>query len=107
MTIDPAAHAFDRLAIQDVLSIYCRGIDRLDQALIAQAYWPEASEDHGIFRGQAKDFAPWIVAFLDKTYRSTAHRLGQSYAVVSGERASAETYFSSLHHLRSGNGVDV
>jgi hypothetical protein len=104
MTTDPAASVHDRVAIQDVLSIYCRGIDRLDESLIAAAYWPDASEDHGIFKGRAKDFAPWIVKFLDQTYRATAHRLGQSYVVVCGVRASAETYFSSQHHLRSADG---
>jgi hypothetical protein len=103
--MDLAASVHDRMAIQDVLSIYCRGIDRLDEALIAAAYWPDASEDHGIFKGRAKEFAPWIVKFLEQTYRSTAHRLGQSYAVVSGQRASAETYFSSLHHLRGEQGA--
>lgn len=90
----------DRIAIQDVLNTYCRGIDRLDETLIAAAYWPDAKEDHGIFKGTGKDFAPWIVRFLDETYQATAHRLGQSYVEVTGERASAETYFSSVHHRR-------
>lgn len=106
MTIDQGANEHDRAAIQYALSAYCRGIDRLDEALIASAYWPDAREDHGIFKGSAKEFAPWIVKFLDQTYRSTVHRLGQSYVQVDGQRASAETYFSSLHHLRgeaSGN----
>jgi hypothetical protein len=106
MTNNQAASVHDRVAIEDVLSVYCRGIDRLDEALVAAAYWPDAREDHGIFKGSAKEFAPWIVKFLDDTYRSTVHRLGQSYLQVAGQRATAETYFSSLHHLRieeSGN----
>lgn len=98
------SNAHDRIAIQDVLAKYCRGIDRLDQGLIAQAYWPEARENHGIFVGRADEFAPWIVRFLGATYRATAHRLGQSYVELAGEAARAETYFSSLHQLRSGDG---
>jgi hypothetical protein len=80
-----------RIAIQDALSIYCRGIDRLDERLIAAAYWPDAEEDHGIFKGTARDFAQ--------------HILGQSYVEVSGDRAGGETYVSSLHRCRKGNGT--
>jgi SnoaL-like domain len=95
----------DRFAIQDVLAVYCRGIDRLDERLIAQAYWPDADEDHGIFKGKATDFAPWIVRFLAETYHVTSHRLGQSYVrPIAGDAACAETYFSSLHRLRLGDG---
>jgi hypothetical protein len=94
-----------RIAIQDALSIYCRGIDRLDERLIAAAYWPDAEEDHGIFKGTARDFAPWIAKFLDETYFATQHILGQSYVEVSGDRAGGETYVSSLHRCRKGNGT--
>jgi hypothetical protein len=31
-----------RLEIRDVLSRYCRGIDRRDKALLSSAYWPDA-----------------------------------------------------------------
>jgi hypothetical protein len=106
MPNDRAESVHDRVAIQDALNVYCRGIDRLDEALIAEAYWPDAKEDHGIFKGSAKDFAPWIVGYLDEKYRSTAHRLAQSYAQVDREHARAETYFSALHHLRAEDGAN-
>lgn len=94
-----------RIAIQDSLNRYCRGIDRLDETLIASAYWPDASEDHGIFKGTAREFAPWIVQFLDDTFLSTAHHLGQSSVVLRGDRAAAETYFSSIHRRRAPDGT--
>src|SRR5260370_28043683 len=93
-----------RLAIQHALSLYCRGIDRLDAQLIAAAYWPDAAEDHGSFKGIARDFAPWIVKFLDENYVATQHILGQSCIEVRGEHAGGETYVSSLHHCRKGGG---
>jgi len=93
-----------RIAILDALSLYCRGIDRLDERLLAAAYWPDAAEDHGIFKGSARDFAPWIVRFLHENYVATQHVLGQSYIEVRGDRAGGETYVSSLHHCRKGNG---
>jgi hypothetical protein len=106
MAVDLAASVHDRVAIQDVLNGYCRGIDRMDEALIAAAYWPDAKEDHGIFKGRAKEFAPWIIKFLEQTYRSTAHRLAQSFVQAFGDSARAETYFSALHHLRSDEGAN-
>lgn len=36
-----------RLEIRDVLSRYCRGIDRRDKALLAAAYWPDAVDRRG------------------------------------------------------------
>jgi hypothetical protein len=106
MASDLAARAYDRVAIGDVLSRYCRGIDRLDESLIAAAYWPDAREDHGAFKGRAKEFAPWIIDFLERTYLSTAHRLAQSYVQARADDACAETYFSALHHLRSDGGAN-
>jgi hypothetical protein len=106
MAIDPLASVHDRLAIQDVLNGYCRGIDRMDEALIAAAYWPDANEDHGIFKGRAKEFVPWIVKYLEQTYRATAHRLAQSSVQLFGDSARAETYFCAFHHLRSDDGAN-
>jgi hypothetical protein len=106
MTVDCNASVLDRVAIQDALNCYCRGIDRMDEALIASAYWPDAKEDHGVFKGRAKEFAPWIVKYLEEHYLITAHRLAQSYVQVFGESARAETYFLALHRLRSDEGAN-
>ncbi|MDB5714534.1 MAG: hypothetical protein JWO15_1931 [Sphingomonadales bacterium] len=90
----------DRLAIQSVLSSYCRGIDRLDGAKIADAYWPDAIDDHGVFVGTATDFVPFILRYMADAYSTTSHSLGQSYMEFSGDEAVAETYFASQHRLR-------
>lgn len=94
----------DRAAIQPALSTYCRGIDRLDGLAIADAYWPDAIDDHGIFHGTATDFVPFILDFLAEHYDGTSHRLGQSYIEFSGGDAIVETYFSSQHRLRAQAG---
>jgi len=98
--MDFDAQLADRLAIQSVLSSYCRGIDRLEGARIADAYWPDAIDDHGIFVGTATDFVPFILRYMADAYAGTAHRLGQSYIEFSGDEAVAETYFASQHRLR-------
>ncbi|MBB4631971.1 nuclear transport factor 2 family protein [Sphingosinicella soli] len=98
--MDFDAELADRLAIQSVLSSYCRGIDRLEGDRIADAYWPDAIDDHGIFAGTATDFVPFILRYMADAYSRTAHRLGQSYIEFSGDEAVAETYFASQHRLR-------
>ena len=41
---DPARIA-DTLAVQEVLSMHSRGLDRLDQAALQACYWPGAEVD--------------------------------------------------------------
>lgn len=95
------AELIDRLAIQDVLAVYCRGIDRLEPAKVAEAYWPDAIDDHGIFHGVATEFVPFIMHYMPEHYSGTQHCLGQSYVELDGDTAHAETYFKSQHRLRS------
>jgi len=39
----------DHDAIRQVAARYARGVDRLDGDLMKSAYWPEATDDHGVF----------------------------------------------------------
>ena len=50
---DPAA---DLEAIRDVAKRYSRGVDRLDPETMKSAYWPDATDDHGAFVGNAWQF---------------------------------------------------
>jgi hypothetical protein len=95
----------DRLAIVDVLSGYCRGIDRLDAGIIAASYWPDAIDDHSVFSGPATEFVPFIIKYLTDAYSMTVHRLGQSTIELGtgGGNVVAETYFDSMHRLRDSD----
>src|SRR3546814_2627846 len=68
-----------------VMALYCRGIDRKDPHMIASAYWPDAIDHHGVFDGNAHEFAGWIVPFLREKYTSTQHILGQCLINVRSE----------------------
>ena len=54
------AYSVEQLAaleeIKDLAKFYCRGVDRLDAAVMKRAYWPDAYEDHGPFKGNAMDY---------------------------------------------------
>jgi len=82
----------ERDAIRQVIEGYSRGVDRGDEANMRQAYWDDAHDDHGLFKGNAQDFVTWSLARA-KSRSGKQHFLGQSLIAVDGHRASAETYF--------------
>ena len=58
--------------IREVARRYCRGVDRLDADLMKSAYWPDATDDHGTFVGNAHEFSDYcMVGHL--RWRSTSH----------------------------------
>jgi hypothetical protein len=90
--------ALDCIEIQQVLARYCRGIDRLDKALLESVYWEDGYDDHVLFAGKPNEFIDWVLEYLSHD-KSTAHLLGQSLIEVTGNSANVETYFLA-HHVR-------
>jgi len=62
----------DIQCIRDAAHRYCRGVDRLDEAQMKSAYWPEATDNHGIFVGNAMEFSELCMTSHLK-WRSTNH----------------------------------
>lgn len=59
-------------ACKDAALRYCHGVDRLDPDVMRSAYWPDATDDHGNFVGNAHEFVDHcMVAHL--RWRSTMH----------------------------------
>jgi hypothetical protein len=83
----------DREAIRTVVARYCRGWDRRDRDLVQSCYWPEATDDHGLYRGPASDFFDASMRAEQHTLHSVIHHhLGQSLIELDRPRATAETY---------------
>ncbi|MCZ6656904.1 MAG: nuclear transport factor 2 family protein [Gammaproteobacteria bacterium] len=79
--------------IRDAAQRYCRGVDRLDAELMKSAYWPEATDDHGVFVGNAMQFVEMcMVAHLP--WRSTSHCILNHTIELdqNGTRARGEIY---------------
>jgi hypothetical protein len=47
----------DRDAIENLLGLYCRAIDRLDLELLESVYHPDAVDDHGMIHASGHEFA--------------------------------------------------
>ncbi|MEX5709830.1 nuclear transport factor 2 family protein [Parafrankia sp. FMc6] len=103
MTIsaDDLSFVLDREQIRDVLARLARGEDRRDADLISGAYWPDATDDHGIFRGTFKEYLAWVVPGAP-SIPVTLHTLGQTLIDVTGDTAVAETHVTSYHRIDFG-----
>lgn len=96
----------DQLAIQQVLNEHSRGLDRVDEALLAGCYWPSATVDYGIFKGAAAEFVPLVIAALGQTYALTRHVLANTLFEFEGDSCRTETLVTA-HHLSQGRNEDV
>lgn len=92
--------AEDHVAILQLMARYARGIDRLDPAMIRDAYWSDAIDDHGAFCGPPDAFVAWVCAVLQQRYAATGHFIGQSLIDVDGDEARVETAFRAWHSPR-------
>lgn len=94
-------YIIDRTQIRDCLERVSRGEDRRSAELISGGYWPDATDDHGIFAGTFKEYLAWVVPG-SPAIPVTLHTLGQSLIDVKGERALVETHVTSYHRINMG-----
>jgi SnoaL-like domain len=92
----------DREAIRDCLYRYCRGIDRLDEEALRSAYWPDAIDSHGAYRGPASGFIDRAVSKL-KTGGRMVHMIGNVLIDWRGDVAAVESYFVAFQESVAGD----
>jgi hypothetical protein len=46
-------------SLYENMALYCRGQDRKDLELAKSTFWPEATDNHGMFNGSAHEFCEW------------------------------------------------
>ncbi len=101
----PLQSLLDREAIRECIFLYCRGIDRADEAALRASYWPDATDRHGPYQGSANDF---IAAALPKLREGgrMIHHVGNLSIELHGKQAAVETYFLAWQRDRSTDGVE-
>ncbi len=102
----PERRAADREAIYAQLVRYCRGVDRRDEALLREVYWPDAYDHHGAYEGDLEGFIAFVNDEVHARFRCTMHKLGNSLIELDGDTAHCETYAIG-HHVRAENGLDI
>ena len=100
ISTDPQRLA-DRVAIQDALHRYARGIDRRNWDFLASAFHPGAQLDQGDFKGTIEEMIEAVKA-RHGAIEQSAHLLSNILIEFDGpDGAVVETYF--LAYLRNAN----
>ncbi len=87
----------DERAITEVLHRYCRGVDRLDEALIASCYHEDGTDQHGAFDGLGSDFARLVVRVLRDHADATMHALSNVEIRLDGDLARCACQVVARH----------
>jgi ketosteroid isomerase-like protein len=82
----------DERDIHDVLTRYCRGVDRCDAELIASCYHSDARDDHGSWVADGREAAGLIIDRIRPGSASAMHFMGNVRIEVEGDEAFAESY---------------
>ena len=85
--------------IKNVVLRYCRGVDRMDRALVGSCYHPDADDHHGDFAGGLDEALDWVWDVL-ATYSSTVHLVANMLVEIDPDapiRARCESYGMALH----------
>lgn len=90
---DPTIQALiDKAEIRDVLSRYCRGLDRMDKEM-AYATWHEGGTAFydGIYEGTGRGFVDWVWQAHAAMERHS-HQITNVLIELHGDRATCESY---------------
>jgi hypothetical protein len=93
-------------ACTELVYTLARGLDRCDKALLLSVFHPDATDDHGGFKGTATEFVDWVTGLLP-TMERTQHLIGNVLIEVSGDRAVGEACFVANHDMTDGAGRPV
>jgi SnoaL-like domain len=98
-TLRALAVCADRAAIENVLGLYCRAIDRLDLELLKSVYHADAIDDHGAMCLNGHEFAERIIATIRDLCVYSMHTVTHSVIDVEGDTAAAESYYLGYHTI--------
>jgi SnoaL-like domain len=90
----------DRQKIYDVLTRYCRALDRCDVELMKSVYWEDGFDDHGVFAGNAQAFAEFIIREIQEWFEVTMHAIMNVHMELDGNKAWTESYLFAYHRVK-------
>lgn len=98
----------DAEGVRQAIYRYARGVDRLDAALIAQAFWPDARVTLGtIYDGEPEGFVGVAMGFMGM-FAATRHDVGNIVLAQNGDSMGYEAYVRTWHwHEVAGTELEV
>ncbi|MGF4041949.1 nuclear transport factor 2 family protein [Paenarthrobacter nitroguajacolicus] len=80
-------------ALNENMIRYCRGMDRKDLDLTKSTYWPESTEDHGMYVGLSHEFCDWAYSLRQGSSHKASHYVTNILIDLNGNQAKRETAF--------------
>ena len=94
----------DRIAIEDALHRYIRGVDRRNWDLVRSAYHADAFDDHGGYKGDIDGFIAHLIrrhAAIEQSMHVVGNRVVE---FIGSDAALVETYFVTYQRLSPAAG---
>ena len=89
-------------AIHDALVTWCRGIDRLDAALVSSVYHPDAVDERPGFTLHGGEAGARTIPRLRDTTTATLHSISNELVTVRGDQADSECHFVARNLYTDG-----
>ncbi|MBB3085565.1 nuclear transport factor 2 family protein [Geodermatophilus sabuli] len=107
--VDAAAIAelMAKQKLYENLALYCRGQDRKDLELVKSTFWPEATDDHGMFVGPAHEFCQWAYENQKTTRHRSHHYITNVLIELDGDLAQRESAVVYVMVRPDGGPTDV
>ena len=70
-------------------------------------YWPDGTDNHGVFNGNAAEFAEFIVREIQNWFEVTMHGLMNVHMEIEGDVACTETYLFAYHKVRADKANEI
>ena len=96
-----------RRDIYAVLTRYSRALDRCDVELMKSVYWPDGTDSHGVYDGNAAEFAEFIVREIQNWFEVTMHAIMNVHMEIKGDHAATETYLFAYHKVRTDKAESI
>lgn len=81
-----------RQELLELLTTYCRGVDRADEKLLATIFHDDATVVTGTYNGNGLDFAREITSWCRENTQCTFHSVTNQWFDIKGDSAIAESY---------------
>lgn len=83
----------DKQKLHENMMLYCRGMDRKDLDVLKSTFWPEATDNHGVFNGNAHEFCEMTYRNQKVSGHGSTHHCSNVLIELLGDRAKRETVF--------------
>ena len=95
---DQLQDLIDKQAIMELSYRYSRGCDRVDVDLLAGVYWPDGTDDHGMFKGSATEYLDWVIPVLEAMV-ATHHDNTNILIDLDGDKAAGEVHWTGYYQV--------